>query len=92
VHALLRCEPPEALAVALAHGAPAAPIQRFLADLRDVHLEVTGDDLVAAGVPESPAIGRALEETLRLKLDGRLSGGRDEELRTALEIARREAQ
>ena len=91
VHALLRCEPAETLAVALAYGAPPAPIQRFLADLRDVHLEVTGSDLVAAGVPESPAIGRALDETLRLKLDGRLSGGREEELRTALEIARREA-
>jgi tRNA nucleotidyltransferase (CCA-adding enzyme) len=91
VHALLRCEPAETLAVALAYGAPAGPIQRFLADLRDVHLEVTGDDLVAAGVPESPAIGRALDETLRLKLDGRLGGGRDEELRTALEIARRDA-
>ena len=91
VHALLRCEPPETLAVALAYRAPAAPIQRFLADLRDVHLEVTGDDLVAAGVPESPAIGRALDETLRMKLDGRLEGGRDAELRTALEIARREA-
>jgi tRNA nucleotidyltransferase (CCA-adding enzyme) len=89
VHALLRCEPAETLAVALAYGAPAEPVQRFLADLRDVHLEVTGDDLVAAGVPESPAIGRALDETLRLKLDGRLSGGREEELRTALEIARR---
>jgi tRNA nucleotidyltransferase (CCA-adding enzyme) len=92
VHALLRCEPAETLAVALAHGAPGAPIQRFLADLRDVHLDVTGDDLMAAGVPESPAIGRALDETLRLKLDGRLSGGRDEELRTALEIARRDQQ
>ncbi|HKP92024.1 MAG TPA: hypothetical protein VJT75_18795 [Thermoleophilaceae bacterium] len=91
VHALLRCEPAETLAVALAYGAPAAPIHRFLADLRDVHLEVTGDDLVAAGVPESPAIGRALDETLRMKLDGRLEGGRDEELRTALEIARRES-
>jgi hypothetical protein len=42
-------------------------------------------------VPESPAIGRALAEALKLKLDGRLSGGREEELRTALEIARREA-
>jgi tRNA nucleotidyltransferase (CCA-adding enzyme) len=90
VHALLRCEPAETLAVALAYGAPAAPVQRFLADLRDVHLEVTGADLLAAGVPESPTIGRALDETLRLKLDGRLSGGRDEELRAALEIARRE--
>ena len=87
VHALLRCEPAETLAVALAHGAPAAPVKRFLADLRDVYLEITGDDLVAAGVAPSPAIGRALDETLRLKLDGKVSG-REDELRTALGIAR----
>lgn len=89
VSALLRCEPAETLAVALAHGAPGGPIQRFLADLRDVHLEITGDDLIAAGVPQSSLIGRALDETLRMKLDGKVSG-RDEELRTALEIARAE--
>jgi tRNA nucleotidyltransferase (CCA-adding enzyme) len=91
VNALLRCEPAETLAVALAHGAPAGPIQRFLADLRDVHLEITGDDLVAAGVPQGPAIGRALDETLRMKLDGLVSG-REEELRTAVDIARGEQQ
>jgi tRNA nucleotidyltransferase (CCA-adding enzyme) len=90
VHALLRCEPAETLAVALAHGAPAGPILGFLSDLRDVHLEITGDDLVAAGVPQGPAVGRALDEVLRLKLDGEVAG-RDEELRTALEIARRGA-
>lgn len=90
VHALLRCEPAETLAVALAHGAPAGPIQRFLTDLRDVHLDVTGDDLVAAGVPSSPAIGRALDETLRRKLDGEVSG-REDELALALRIAREQA-
>ncbi len=52
-----------------------------------MRLEITGDDLVEAGVPESPALGRALEETLRTKLDGELDG-RDEELRYALEVAR----
>ncbi len=62
-------------------------VLRFLTSLRDVRLEITGDDLLAAGVPASPAIGRALEETLRRKLDGEVSG-RDEELRTALELAR----
>jgi tRNA nucleotidyltransferase (CCA-adding enzyme) len=87
VHALLRCEPPETLALALALGAPAGPMLRFLADLRDVHLEITGDDLIAAGLERSPAIGRALDEVLRRKLDGEVSG-RDEELRLALEVAR----
>jgi hypothetical protein len=88
VHALLRCEPPETLALALAMGAPAQPILRFLADLRAVHLEITGDDLIAAGIPSSPAIGRALDEVLRRKLDGELSGGREAELAAALEVAR----
>ena len=52
-----------------------------------MRLEIGGADLLAAGVPEGPAIGRALEETLRRKLDG-LVPDRDEELRTALELAR----
>ena len=72
-------EPPEALALALAFGAPAEPILRWVTELSGVRLEIGGDDLLAAGVPEGPAIGRALEETLRRKLDG-LVTGRDEEL------------
>jgi tRNA nucleotidyltransferase (CCA-adding enzyme) len=87
IHALLHCEHPETLALTLAHGAPGGPVLRYLADLQGVRLEITGRDLVEAGVPESPALGRALEETLRRKLDGELTG-RDEELRFALEVAR----
>jgi tRNA nucleotidyltransferase (CCA-adding enzyme) len=84
---LLVGEPPEALALALALGAPSEPILSWVTDLSGVALEIGGDDLLAAGVPEGPAIGTALEETLRRKLDG-LVQGRDEELRTALELAR----
>jgi tRNA nucleotidyltransferase (CCA-adding enzyme) len=84
---LLAAEPPEALALALALGAPSAAILRWVTELRAVRLEIGGADLLAAGVPEGPAVGRALEETLRRKLDG-LVTGRDEELRTALELAR----
>ncbi|MEA2386760.1 MAG: hypothetical protein QOJ22_934 [Thermoleophilaceae bacterium] len=87
IHALLHCEHPETLALTLAHGAPGEPILRYLADLQGVRLDITGRDLVEAGVPESPALGRALEETLRRKLDGELAG-REEELRFALEVAR----
>ena len=87
LHALLHPEPAEALALALALGAPEGPVRRFRDELRDVRLEVTGRELIAAGVPPSPRLGRALEETLRRKLDGRVSG-RDEELRAALEVAR----
>ena len=87
IHALLHCEHPETLALTLAYGAPGGPILRYLADLQGVQLSITGRDLVEAGIPESPALGRALEETLRKKLDGELDG-RDEELRFALEVAR----
>jgi tRNA nucleotidyltransferase (CCA-adding enzyme) len=87
LHALLQPEPPEALALALALGAPARPVLRYVSQLRSVRLEVTGDDLLAAGVPESPAVGRALAEVLRRKLDGQVAG-REEELRLALELAR----
>jgi tRNA nucleotidyltransferase (CCA-adding enzyme) len=88
---LLGREPLEALALALALRAPSEPVLRWVTDLRGVGLEITGDDLLAAGVPEGPAIGRALEETLKRKLDGLVSG-RDEELDTALQLAREHAQ
>jgi len=87
IHDLLHCEPVETLAVALAWGAPGEPVLRYLADLRDARLLVTGDDLLAAGIPESPAVGEALRETLRRKLDGEVTG-RDEELALAVQLAR----
>ena len=89
VHELLRGEPPEALALALAMQAPPEPVLLFTSELRGMRLEISGDDLREAGVPESPAIGRALEETLRLKLDGEVLG-RDQELETAVGLARGE--
>ena len=89
LHALLAPEPPEALALALAFGAPGEAVLSFVSRLRGARLEIGGDDLLAEGVPESPAIGEALAETLRRKLDGEVAG-RDEELRTAVELARGE--
>jgi tRNA nucleotidyltransferase (CCA-adding enzyme) len=83
---LLAGAPPEELALALALGAPAEPVLRWVTELSRVRLEITGDDLLAAGVPEGPALGRALDQTLDRKLDG-LVDGRDDELRTALELA-----
>jgi tRNA nucleotidyltransferase (CCA-adding enzyme) len=68
-------------AVALAGGENA---RRFIDDLRHVRLEITGDDLLAAGVPQGPEIGERLRRTLDRKLDGEVSG-RDAELRAALE-------
>jgi tRNA nucleotidyltransferase (CCA-adding enzyme) len=87
LRALLDGEPPEALALALALGAPAEPILDFVSRLSMVRLEIAGADLLAAGLSESPALGRALEQTLARKLDGEVDG-REDELRVALEIAR----
>jgi tRNA nucleotidyltransferase (CCA-adding enzyme) len=88
---LLAREPLEALALALALRAPQDAVRRWVSELRGIGLEISGADLLAAGVPEGPAIGRALEETLRRKLDGLVSG-REEELETALLLAREHAQ
>ncbi|HEY7255848.1 MAG TPA: hypothetical protein VH476_04115 [Solirubrobacterales bacterium] len=73
--------------LALARAMGADWLDRYLLEWRDVALEIDGGDLLAAGVPEGPAVGRGLNQALRLKLDDRLSG-RDEELRAALEAAR----
>src|SRR5215210_4416221 len=51
---LLRREPREALALALAMRAPAEPVVRWVTELSGVGLEIGGDDLMAAGVPEGP--------------------------------------
>jgi tRNA nucleotidyltransferase (CCA-adding enzyme) len=78
---------PAQLLVARALGAEW--LDRYASDWRHVGLEITGEDLLAAGVPEGPAIGRGLEAALSGRLDGELSG-RDEELRIALAAARGE--
>jgi tRNA nucleotidyltransferase (CCA-adding enzyme) len=90
IHALLHCELPETLAVAVALGARQAPIDRYLESLSGTGLEITGDDLRAAGIPEGPAIGRALRETLKRKLDGEIAG-REDELALAVRIAGEDA-
>jgi len=78
---------PAQLLVARALGAEW--LDRYAAEWRRVRLEITGDDLLEAGVSEGPAIGRGLEAALSGKLDGELSG-REEELRIALAAARGE--
>lgn len=74
---------PEEVALAAGLGA-SEPAREWLEHLRHVRLEIDGSDLLHAGVPEGPAIGRALRAALQAKLDG-LVTDRDGELRTALE-------
>jgi tRNA nucleotidyltransferase (CCA-adding enzyme) len=76
-------------AIARAHDPARAEtlLAGYLERVRDARLEISGDDLKRAGVPESPALGDALRRTLALKLDGFVSG-RDEELDTAVRLVR----
>jgi tRNA nucleotidyltransferase (CCA-adding enzyme) len=78
---------PAQLLVARALGAEW--LDRYAAEWRHVKLEITGDDLLAEGIPEGPAVGRGLEAALSGRLDGEISG-REEELRIALAAARGE--
>ena len=71
-----------ALAAAVVPDAVAAA-RRWLHELRHVRLEIDGGDVLAAGVPEGPDVGRALAAALARKLDGE-ARGRDAELSTAL--------
>ena len=88
--------PSEAVALARPHDLGTLAIARalgadwlddYLSIWREVSLAIDGDDLIAAGIPAGPAIGRGLEAALSAKLDGEVSG-REQELTAALEAAR----
>ena len=87
---LLRDVPVEAVAVAGRwEDEESESAQLWLDELRHIRTEITGEDLLAAGVPEGPEIGRALQAALDAKLDGD-APDRDAELTVALEAIRRE--
>jgi len=65
--------PAELVALAGALG-PERQAREWLERLRHVRLSIDGEDLLAAGIPEGPAIGRGLRAALAAKLDGRASG------------------
>jgi tRNA nucleotidyltransferase (CCA-adding enzyme) len=62
-------------------------LDRYVDEWRGVRLEISGDDLIAAGIPQGPAIGRGLAAALRAKLDGG-AAAREDEMRIALDAAR----
>lgn len=84
VVAALRGEPVEAVAVAGARGNDDVA-RRYLRQWRHVRLAIDGNDLLAAGVPEGPELGRRLAVALARRLDGELADGRDAELAAALD-------
>jgi tRNA nucleotidyltransferase (CCA-adding enzyme) len=61
-------------------------LRAYFERLRDVRLEIGGQDLITMGIPESPRIGEILGEIRRRKLNGELAG-REAELEAARELA-----
>lgn len=61
-------------------------VERWLAELRDIRLQIGGAELREAGFKEGPAYGRALESTLNALRDGLIQP--DEELEFALDHLR----
>lgn len=84
---LARGHQPVELALARALGA--GWLDDYVSTWRAVELEIDGSDLIAAGVPQGPALGRGLRAALRAKLDGEVDGP-EQELATALAAARGE--
>ncbi|HEX3174164.1 MAG TPA: hypothetical protein VHQ43_08105 [Solirubrobacterales bacterium] len=72
----------------LARALGAEWLDRYLLEWRSVKLEIDGDELIAAGASQGPALGQGLAEALRRKLDGEIDG-REQELDVALAVARR---
>lgn len=76
-------------AVALAGGFGAeVPASRWLEELRDARLEITGADLLAAGVTPGPDLGRGLAAALAARLDGEAED-RETQLGVALRVAQK---
>jgi tRNA nucleotidyltransferase (CCA-adding enzyme) len=86
IAAAARGASPELVALAGGHGGADAAAA-WLDRLRHIGLDIDGQDLLAAGVPQGPLVGRALRAALDAKLDGRVSG-REAELAEALEAVR----
>lgn len=73
----------------LARALGADWLDHYLTAWSKVELEIDGDDLIAAGLEQGPAIGRGLRAARHKKLEGEICG-RDEELATALAAALRD--
>jgi tRNA nucleotidyltransferase (CCA-adding enzyme) len=74
------------IAAAAGHEEAADAARRWLSELRDVGLRITGDDLLRAGIAPGPEIGQHLRRALMRKLDGEIAAETpDAELRAALE-------
>jgi tRNA nucleotidyltransferase (CCA-adding enzyme) len=94
IAAAARNADPEAVALAAglsgdparSHAGAVSAARAWLHELRGIELEITGADLLAAGVPAGVAVGTGLRAALAARLDGRAQG-RAAELAEALRVA-----
>jgi tRNA nucleotidyltransferase (CCA-adding enzyme) len=84
--AVALASPHDPVELILARVLGAKWLDRYLTEWRVVELEIDGEDLIAAGIAEGPAVGRGLQAALRRKLDGEVDG-REQELAAALDAA-----
>jgi len=85
---LLKPLPEEVLLFAMAKSQgkmAAAKISRYISELAETRLEITGDDIVSLGVAPGPKVGEILREVLLAKIDGKVRG-KNEELAYAKEL------
>jgi tRNA nucleotidyltransferase (CCA-adding enzyme) len=75
----------ETVALASAQGSPSQSLT-WLQDLRNLHLQISGTDLIEHGIPEGPSVGRALQAAKDAQMDG-LATDRESQLRVALKAA-----
>jgi len=76
----------DAVELVLARALGAEWLDDYVERWRSVELEIDGADLIAAGVPQGPALGRGLAAALSAKLDGEAKT-RAQELAIALAVA-----
>ncbi len=89
VYEMLARVPPEAVLLAWAEtrdDGAAALLELYLTELKFIDISISGRDLIAAGLKQSPELGEILAEVRRLKIEGEV-GDRKEQLAAARRLA-----
>jgi tRNA nucleotidyltransferase (CCA-adding enzyme) len=82
IYALLHGHSDESLAIAACLAEAGSPLRRmiklYLEELRNIHVTISGADLLRMGFPQGPNIGMVLGKLADAKLDGEIDGLNDE--------------
>lgn len=85
IYEILRNLAPEIWANLLLEDTVAAKVQLFVQDLRTTQLSISGDDIIALGVPKGRRVGEILRQVLAAKINGAVTSPEQErELAAAL--------